>query len=86
MAGADEADGVVNSVTLSVNAQVLTVTLGRSIGADLTQTVTLPTGGGGGSDDGVIDGLSMANSGVVTVTRTVGVRHYVRFQLARSTP
>ena len=48
MAGADEADGVVNSVTLSVNAQVLTVTLGRSIGADLTQTVTLPTGGGGG--------------------------------------
>ena len=48
------------------------MTLGRSIGSDLTQTVTLPTGGGGGSDDGVIDGLSMANSGVVTVTRTVG--------------
>ena len=72
MANADPADGVVDTVTLSLNGQVLTVTLGRSIGADLTQTVTLPTGGGGGSDDGVIDGISMANDGEVTVTRTVG--------------
>ena len=72
MANADPADGVVDTMSLSLNGQVLTVTLGRSIGADITQTVTLPTGGGGGSDDGVIDGLSMANDGTVTVTRSVG--------------
>ena len=70
MANAAPADGVVDSITLSLNGQVLTVTLGRSIGADLTQTVTLPTGGG--TSDGVVDGISMANSGIVTVTRTIG--------------
>ena len=72
MENADPADGVVDTVSLSVSGQVLTLTLGRTIGADITQTVTLPTGGGGGTDDGVIDGLSMANDGTVTVTRTVG--------------
>ena len=78
MANADPADGVVDTITLSVAAQVLTVTLGRSEGlSDLVQTVTLPTGGGGGSDDGVIDGFSMSNAGVVTITRTVGARHLV---------
>ena len=72
MANASPADGVVDSVSLSISGQVLTVTLGRSIGADITQAVTLPMSGGGGTDDGVIDGISMANNGTVTVTRTVG--------------
>ena len=71
MENAAPADGVVDSLTLSLNGQALTVTLGRSIGADLTRTVTLPSGGGGTSD-GVVDGISMENSGVVTVTRTIG--------------
>ena len=85
MANADPADGVVDTMALSVSGQVLTVTLGRSIGADLTQTVTLPSGGGGGSDDGVIDGLSMANNGTVTVTRSVGADITADFSTAINT-
>ena len=70
MANAAPADGVVDSLTLAVSNQVLTITLGRSVGANLVETVTLP--GGGGTADGVVSGLSMANDGVVTVNRTIG--------------
>ena len=68
------ADGVANALTLAVNGQQLTVTIGRSGGlANLQQSVTLPTGGGGGgSDDGVITDISISNSGTVTITRSVG--------------
>ena len=40
--GTGAADGVANSVDLSVSGQELTVTVGRTAGADLTDTVTLP--------------------------------------------
>ena len=67
-------DGVANALTLNINGSVLTVTIGRSNGLpNLTQSITLPdSGGGGGTDDGVISDIAMANSGIVTVTRTVG--------------
>ena len=40
---------------------------------DTTITITLPTTGGGGSDDGVISGVSYAPATrIVTITRTVG--------------
>ena len=45
----------------------------------------MPSGGGGGTDDGVIDGLSMANNGTVTVTRTVGADITADFSTAINT-
>ena len=44
--GAD--DGVADSVALALSGQDLTLTVGRTVGADLTDTITLPTSGGGG--------------------------------------
>ena len=56
-------DGVANALTLNINGSVLTVTIGRSNGLpNLTQSITLPdSGGGGGTDDGVISDIVMAN-------------------------
>ena len=41
-----EVDGEVDSVALAVSSGDLTVTVGRTIGADLTATATLPASGG----------------------------------------
>ena len=46
--GGGSDDGIVDSADISILGQDLTLTLGRSVGADLSDTVTLPTGGGGG--------------------------------------
>ena len=40
-----EVDGEVDSVALALAGQDLTVTVGRTVGADLTATQTLPSGG-----------------------------------------
>ena len=40
-------DGTVDTVTMSVSGQTLTLTIGRTVGIDLTATATLPAGGGG---------------------------------------
>ena len=56
-------------------AQVLTQILaGTNITVDRTTAgqITIASTGGGGADDGVIDGITLANDGTVTVTRTVG--------------
>ena len=45
--GGGTADGVVSGATLAVTGQQLSMTLDRSIGADVTASVTLPAGGGG---------------------------------------
>ena len=45
--GGGTADGVASSVTLTESGGDLTVSIARTIGAALTDTVTLPTGGGG---------------------------------------
>ena len=44
--GAATSDGVANSVDLTVTGQNLGITIGRSVGVDLTDTVTLPGGAG----------------------------------------
>ena len=45
--GGGSADGVADSVDLDISGSDLTLTVGRTVGADLTDTVTLPAGGGG---------------------------------------
>ena len=55
-------DGVVEAVDLGVSGGNLTVTLERSVGADITDTVALPAGGGGGNADGVADSLDFTAS------------------------
>ena len=45
------ADGVVDTVTLSLSGQDLTLTLGRTNNlADISDTITLPSSGGTGDD------------------------------------
>ena len=65
-------DGVVNAVDLSVSSGNLTVTLERSVGADVTDTVALPDGGGGGAADGVADSLDFTAS-AQTLSIAVGL-------------
>ena len=44
------ADGVADSVDLALSGQTLTATIGRTMGDDLTDSVTLPAGGEGTTD------------------------------------
>ena len=62
MANAAPADGVVDAITQSLNGQVLTTILSRSIGPDLTETVTLPGGVGGLTQDQVDDRIDLPES------------------------
>ena len=64
--GAD--DGVVDSVTLSRSGRNLTATLGRSVGADLTDTVQLPEDE---NDNRFADSLGVLVTGN-TLTVTIG--------------
>lgn len=63
---------VVNSADLSVSGQDLTITLGRTGTApDLSDTVTLPAGGGGGNPGDLgIDSLNVLVTAGGTLTRT----------------
>ncbi len=65
----------VNSVGASVSGSDLTITLGRTGSlADLTDTVTLPSGSGGTSD-GVVNSATFSLSGqdlTLTLGRTIG--------------
>ena len=62
----------VDSFDADLVGQVLTMTVGRT-GAlsTIVQSVTLPSGGGGGSDDGVVTGGSVAGTSL-TLERSVG--------------
>ena len=60
------ADGIVNSLDLSRSGRDLTVTLGRSIGADLTDTVQLPE-----DENRFADSLGVLVTGQ-TLTVTIG--------------
>ena len=60
------ADGIVNSLDLSRSGRDLTVTLGRSIGADLTETVQLPV-----DENRFADSLGVLVTGQ-TLTVTIG--------------
>ena len=60
------ADGIVNSLDLSRSGRDLTVTLGRSIGADLTETVQLPA-----DENRFVDSLGVLITGQ-TLTVTLG--------------
>ena len=55
-------DGVTESVDLSVSGSDLTLTLERSVGDDLMDTVTLPTMGGTGTADGVANSVDLTAS------------------------
>ena len=68
-----EVDGEVDSVALALAGQDLTVTVGRTVGADLTATQTLPGGGlplTGGTLTGIV-GISPGdvNSVALTITK-----------------
>lgn len=67
-------DNFVDSVDASVSGNDLTITLGRTGAlADLSDTVTLPTGG---SNDGVVDSIDASVSGndlTITLGRTQGL-------------
>ena len=59
-------DGVADSLDLSVSGGALTMTLGRTVGADLTDTVTLPSAT---DTNDYVDGVVMAlGSGSLSVT------------------
>ena len=60
------ADGIVNSLDLSRSGRNLTVTLGRSIGADLAETVQLPE-----DENRFVDSLGVLVTGQ-TLTVTLG--------------
>ena len=45
-------DGTVDTVTMAVVGQILTLTIGRTVGLDIVATATLPAGGGGGGGGG----------------------------------
>ena len=55
-------DGTVDTVTMAVVGQILTLTIGRTVGLDIVATATLPAGGGGGGGGG----------GLLTTTVTPG--------------
>ena len=64
-------DGVADSLDLSVSSGALTMTLGRTVGADLTDTVTLPsTTNTNDYVDGVVMALGSGSSLSVTLERT----------------
>ena len=70
--GGGTADGVVQSAALAVVGLDLSLTLGRSIGAEVTASVTLPAAA---ARDGVLDAASMAFSGrslQLTLGRSIG--------------
>ena len=61
-------DGEVDSVALDLTGEDLTLTVGRTVGADLTATATIPEGlplAGG-----TITGPTTATAPVLTVTKT----------------
>ena len=67
--GGGVSDGVVDTVALSLVGQDLTLTLGRTIGADLSDVQTLPAGGGTytlpqatESDLGGVEGATVAQA------------------------
>ena len=62
--GGGTADGVVQSAALAVVGLDLSLTLGRSIGAEVTASVTLPAA----AADGVLDGARMAFSRAIPAT------------------
>ena len=66
----DSGDGVVDTLGLAFANQILEITLGRSIGADIVQTVTLPESGGTGR----FFGVPRANVGgsATAITLTTG--------------
>ena len=77
--GGGVSDGVVDTVALSLNGQDLTLTLGRTIGADLADTQTLPAGGGTytlpqatESDLGGVEGASVAQAQANTGSTILG--------------
>ena len=64
--GGGSDDGVADSVDLSLSGSNLTVTVGRSVGADLTDSVALPSVT---DTDNYVDGVVMAlGSGALSVT------------------
>ena len=74
--GGGNADGVADDLTLAYTSDVLSVTIGRSIGNDLTDTVTIPSGGGGGTADGVVNaatlGIETGDVLELTLERSIG--------------
>ena len=69
-----EVDGEVDSVAFALAGQDLTVTVGRTVGADLTATQTLPGGGlplTGGTLTGIL-GISPGDVNSVALTITKG--------------
>ena len=73
----DGADGTSDGVVTGGSVAGTDLTLQRSIGADIV-IPGLPTGGGGGADDGVVDTAAnlAVNSGDLTLTlgRSWGAR------------
>ena len=69
--GGGTADGVVETAAMAVTGQELSLTLDRSIGADVTASVTLPAA----SADGVLSGAMMEFQGrslQLTLERSIG--------------
>ena len=64
--GGGAEDGVADSLAFAVSGQDVTATLGRSIGADLTASFTVP---GGGSGDDAFDWATVGNTDLVPVAK-----------------
>ena len=59
-------DGVVDSVDLSLSGQTLTVTVERTVGDDLSDSATLPSGGEGTSDYNALENRPIRNIATVS--------------------
>ena len=82
------ADGVADSVDLAISGQDLSITVGRSVGVDLTDTVTLPVGGGGGiatpsplENIGTVLMVNAAQAYTSTLTDTIESGYNIVFRL-----
>ena len=64
--GGGTEDGIADSLAFAVSGQDVTATLGRSVGADLTATFTVP---GGGSGDDAFDWATVGNTDLVPTAK-----------------
>ena len=64
--GGGAADGIADSLAFAVSGQEVTATLGRSVGADLTASFTVP---GGGSGDDAFDWATVGNTDLVPTAK-----------------
>ena len=68
-------DGTVDTLTMTVVGQILTITIGRTVGLDIVATATLPAGGNGGGGGGGLLTVAVSATSIFSATLTDHSRH-----------